>query len=141
MAIDNIYLVLKRKITILVQDNWALFPGDMLVFEKIGTRTIEKLSMHSSSTYITTPSYRLNYFEYENIKDFHTGETILTVNKCNSIDPKFKVSLPNYSQTDWSTYDEMILSGGVGIYTIDEIFEDVSIKYNREEKLKKILNG
>lgn len=135
---DKIYLILKTKISLMVQDNWALFVGDMLVFEKIGTKTVEKRREYNAPEYITSDVYRLNYFEYSQT-NFQTGKVSKLLNECNSIDVSIKVSKPNYSETQWLRINNIF--EGLEDYKIHHIFEDVSKIYNREDKLNKILNG
>lgn len=136
-----IYLKLKKNISILIEDgNWSLHPGDMIVLKKIGVRSFEKHEPRKSTQYIHTDSYILKGFEYSTYKDFkkafegENDERHMVWVKCNSIDTVIAVS-DNYQRTAL-TYSEMLYNK----LNLDDIFEDVSIPYNREKKLKKILN-
>ena len=57
---NKIYLRLKRDISILVADGyWSLHTGDMIVLQKIGTKSEIK-----RNEYIHSDSYLLTGFEY-----------------------------------------------------------------------------
>lgn len=136
---DKIYLILKKNISLMIEDNWALFVGDMLVFEKIGKKTVEEI-IRNAPEYITSDVYKLNYFEYEHTtytSNFEKSEINRVLYNCNSIDVFIRVSKERYSQTDWLSITNIFK--GLEEYKISDIFEDVSKKYHREDKLNKIL--
>jgi hypothetical protein len=149
----KIYLRLKRNISILVDDgNWSLHTGDMIVLEKIGIRTIEKQERFKSTQYISQDSYLLRGFEYENFKNVKEAfdgnpEYHMVWKDCFSVDTLIRVTNdgPNYETSNSVTYSEMLDNNKFnhrffGKFTMEDVFEDVSIKYNREEKLKNILD-
>ena len=145
---NKTYLRLKKDISLLVADgNWALYTGDMIVFQKIGTRSEIK---HNEYTH--TDSYLLTGFEYRTIKnisnvlkyDFEV-EYHMVWNECNSVDTIIKLSTgaPFYNNRSYNYNEILHLNKSntslVGNLKYDDVFEDVSITYNREDKLKEIL--
>jgi len=143
---NKIYLRLKRDISILVADgNWSLHCGDMIVLQKNGTRSEIKRNEYNANEYIHSDSYLLTGFEYKTIKDIMSMEYHTVWNECNSVDTLITISTgkPLYHSRT-CTYSEIISNNKLNITIVDnirhdDVFEDVSIKYNREDKLKEIL--
>jgi hypothetical protein len=150
---NKIYLKLKTDISILVADgNWSLHTGDMIVLQKIGTKSEIKRNEYKANEYIHSDSYLLTGFEYRTIKDMRKAfidrviEHHMVWNECNSVDTLITISTgsPLYHSRTY-TYSSMSFMKESGIplvdkITFDDVFEDVSITYNRENKLKEILN-
>lgn len=144
---NKIYLRLKRDISILVADGyWSLHNGDMIVLQKIGTRSEIKHNEHKANEYIHSDSYLLTGFEYRTIKDIISMEYHTVWNECNSVDTLITISTgkPLYHSRT-CTYSEIISNNKLNITIVDnikhnDVFEDVSITYNRDNKLKEILN-
>lgn len=144
---NKIYLRLKRDISILVSDgNWSLNTGDMIVLQKIGTKSEIKRNEYKADEYIHSDSYLLTGFEYKTIKDIISSEYHTVWNECNSVDTLITISTgkPLYHSRT-CTYSEIISNNKLNITIVDnirhdDVFEDVSITYNREDKLKEILN-
>lgn len=144
---NKIYLRLKRDISILVADGyWSLHTGDMIVLQKIGTRSEIKRNEYKANEYIHSDSYLLTGFEYRTIKDIISMEYHTVWNECNSVDTLITISTgkPLYHSRT-CTYSEIISNNKLNITIVDnikhdDVFEDVSITYNRDNKLKEILN-
>ena len=144
---NKIYLRLKRDISILVADGyWSLNNGDMIILQKIGTKSEIKRNEYKANEYIHSDSYLLTGFEYRTIKDIISMEYHTVWNECNSVDTLITISTgkPLYHSRT-CTYSEIISNNKLNITIVDnirhdDVFEDVSIKYNREDKLKEILN-
>lgn len=143
---NKIYLRLKRDISILVEDgNWSLHCGDMIVLQKNGTRSEIKRNEYKANEYIHSDSYLLTGFEYKTIKDIMSMEYHTVWNECNSVDTLITISTgkPLYHSRT-CTYSEIISNNKLNITIVDnirhdDVFEDVSITYNRDNKLKEIL--
>ena len=143
---NKIYLRLKRDISILVADgNWSLHTGDMIVLQKIGTKSEIKRNEYKANEYIHSDSYLLTGFEYKTIKDIMSMEYHTVWNECNSVDTLITISTgkPLYHSRT-CTYSEIISNNKLNITIVDnirhdDVFEDVSITYNRDNKLKEIL--
>lgn len=143
---NKIYLRLKRDISILVADgNWSLHTGDMIVLQKNGTRSEIKCNEYKANEYIHSDSYLLTGFEYKTIKDIMSMEYHTVWNECNSVDTLITISTgkPLYHSRT-CTYSEIISNNKLNITIVDnirhdDVFEDVSITYNRDNKLKEIL--
>ena len=143
---NKIYLRLKRDISILVADgNWSLHCGDMIVLQKNGTRSEIKRNEYKANEYIHSDSYLLTGFEYKTIKDIMSMEYHTVWNECNSVDTLITISTgkPLYHSRT-CTYSEIISNNKLNITIVDnirhdDVFENVSIPYNREDKLKEIL--
>jgi len=143
---NKIYLKLKKDISILVADgNWSLNKGDMIVLQKIGTKSELKRNEYSPNEYIHKDSYLLTGFEYRTIKDITSMEYHTVWNESNSVDTSITISTgkPYYNSKTY-TYSDMIQLNNDGFPLVlslkfDDIFEDVSIPYNRENKLEEIL--
>lgn len=144
---NKIYLRLKRDISILVADGyWSLHNGDMIVLQKVGTKSEIKRNEYKANEYIHSDSYLLTGFEYKTIKDIMSMEYHTVWNECNSVDTLITISTgkPLYHSRT-CTYSEIISNNKLNITIVDnirhdDVFEDVSITYNREDKLKEILN-
>lgn len=144
---NKIYLRLKKDISILVADgNWSLHTGDMIVLQKIGTKSELKRNDYSPNEYIHKDSYLLTGFEYRTIKDITSMEYHTVWNECNSVDTLITISTgkPLYHSRT-CTYSEIISNNKLNITIVDnirhdDVFEDVSTPYNRENKLEEILN-
>ena len=144
---NKIYLRLKRDISILVADgNWSLHTGDMIVLQKIGTKSEIKRNEYKANEYIHSDSYLLTGFEYRTIKDIISMEYHTVWNECNSVDTLITISTGKpYYHSRTCTYSEIISNNKLNITIVDnirhdDVFEDVSIPYNRDNKLKEILN-
>ena len=150
---NKIYLRLKRDISVLVPDgNWSLHPGDMIVFQKIGIKSEIKVNQYKANEYIHSDSYLLTGFEYRTFRDIKAAfdgdpEYHMLWNECNSVDTLITISTGAllYHSVTYTYYDILKISKlNMPILghklTFDDIFEDVSITYNREDKLKEILN-
>ncbi len=143
---NKIYLKLKRDISILVADgNWSLHTGDMIVLHKIGTKSEIKVNQFNRNEYIHSDSYLLTGFEYRTIKDITSMEYHKVWNECNSVDTSITISTgkPLYHSRT-CTYSEIISNDKLNITIVDnirldDVFEDVSTPYNRDNKLKEIL--
>jgi len=143
---NKIYLRLKRDISILVVDGyWSLHTGDMIVLQKIGTKSEIKRNEYKPNEYIHSDSYLLTGFEYKTIKDIISMEYHTVWNECNSVDTLITISTgkPLYHSRT-CTYSEIISNNKLNITIVDnirhdDVFEDVSLAYNRDNKLKEIL--
>lgn len=147
---NRIYLRLKKDMSILVSDgNWSLHTGDMLVFQKIGTKSEIKRNEYSANEYIHTDSYLLVGFEYKTIKDIKAAfegntEYHMVWKECNSVDTLIKLSTgaPLYHSKEL-TYSEILKYKDKQTPllkdTYEYYFDDVSLPYNRDNKLKEIL--
>lgn len=151
---NKIYLRLKKDISILVADgNWSLHTGDMIVLKKIGTKSEIKRNEYSPNEYINTDSYLLTGFEYRTFKDVKAAfegnkeeyNYHMVWYKCNSVDTLITISTgkPYYNSKTY-TYSDMIKLNNDGFSLVlnlkyDDVFEDLSLTYNRDNKLKKIL--
>ena len=139
------YLKLKRDISILVSDgSWSLNTGDMIVFQKIGTRSEIKGNEFKPNEYIHKDSYLLTGFEYRTIKDIKSMEYHTVWNECNSVDTLITISTgkPLYHSRT-CTYSEIISNNKLNITIVDnirhdDVFEDISIQYNRHNKIKEL---
>ena len=143
---NKIYLRLKKDISILVADgDWSLHTGDMIVLQKIGIKSEIKRNEYKANEYIHSDSYLLTGFEYKTIKDI-SMEYHTIWNECNSVDTLITISTgaPYYHSRTYTYYDIVKLNESytslVDSLKYDDVFEDVSITYNRENKLKEILN-
>lgn len=151
---NKIYLRLKKDISILVADgNWSLHTGDMIVLLKIGTKSEIKRNEYSPNEYIHSDSYLLTGFEYRTFKDLKAAfegnkeeyNYHMVWNECNSVDTLITISTgrPLYHNRTYNYYEILQLSNSntslVDILKYDDIFEDVSLTYNRDNKLKEIL--
>jgi hypothetical protein len=99
---------------------------------------------------IHNDSYLLLGFEYETYKDITKtlidGDTERhkVWNECNSVDTLIKISTGKpYYKSKTLTYSEIaeiVKTNNVIIdnYTFEDIFENVSITYNRDYKLKEL---
>ena len=142
---NKIYLRLKRDISILVADgNWSLHTGDMIVLQKIGTKSEIKRNEYKANEYIHSDSYLLTGFEYKTIKDIMSMEYHTVWNECNSVDTLITISTgkPLYHSRT-CTYSEIISNNKLNITIVDnirhdDVFEDVSIQYNRHNKIKEL---
>lgn len=142
---NKTYLKLKRDISILVVDgNWSLNPDDMIVLQKIGTKSEIKHNEYSPHEYIHKDSYLLTGFEYKTIKDITSMEYHTVWNDCNSVDTLITISSgkPYYNSRTY-TYSDMIQLNNDGFSLVvslkfEDIFEDVSIQYNRNNKLEEL---
>ena len=142
---NKIYLKLKIDISILVADGyWSLHCGDMIVLHKIGTKSEVKRNDYSPNEYIHKDSYLLTGFEYRTIKDITSMEYHTVWNECNSVDTLITISTgkPLYHSRT-CTYSEIISNNKLNITIVDnirldDIFEDVSIQYNRHNKIKEL---
>ena len=143
---NKIYLRLKKDISILVADgDWSLHTGDMIVLQKIGIKSEIKRNEYKANEYIHSDSYLLTGFEYKTIKDIISMEYHTVWNECNSVDTLITISTgkPLYHSRT-CTYSEIISNNKLNITIVDnirhdDVFEDVSIPYNRDNKLKEIL--
>lgn len=150
---NKIYLRLKRDISILVSDgNWSLNTGDMIVLQKIGTKSEIKRNEYKADEYIHSDSYLLTGFEYKTIKDIISSEYHTVWNECNSVDTLITISTgkPYYNSKTY-TYSDMIQLNNDGFSLVpkstsyssanlkfEDVFEDVSIQYNRHNKIKEL---
>lgn len=139
------YLRLKRDISIIVSDgNWSLHTGDMIVFQKIGTKSEVKVNEFKPNEYIHKDSYLLTGFEYRTIKDIKSMEYHTVWNECNSVDTLITISTGKpYYNSRTCTYSEIIQLNNDGFSLVrdlkfEDVFEDVSIQYNRHNKIKEL---
>lgn len=148
-----ICLKLKKNISLLVFDgNWSLNKNDILIFKKVGIKSTIKRKEHSSNEYIHSYSYLLLGFEYSTYKDLKLAmdgnpEYHMVWHECNSVDTliTLQTGAPYYHINN-ITLDEILKLKEldqilVGHIKFQDIFDDVSISYNREDKLNKILNN
>lgn len=144
---NKIYLRLKKRMSILLDDGWwSLDPGDMIVLQKVGIKTTELNESHSPTKYIKSDCYLTSAIEYKKIKNFVAImrdknleiEYHMDWKETCAIDSIMRVSIdsPYYSLSKSRTYSEMIESGY--IKSVD-VFDDVSLQYNREEKLNELI--
>jgi hypothetical protein len=142
---NKTYLRLKRDISILVADgNWSIHTGDMIVLQKIGTKSEVKVNQFKANEYIHSDSYLLTGFEYRTIKDIKSMEYHTVWNECNSVDTLITISTgkPLYHSRT-CTYSEIISNNKLNIAIVDnirhdDVFDDVSIQYNRDNKIKEL---
>ena len=114
---NKIYLRLKRDISILVADGyWSLHNGDMIVLQKIGTRSEIKRNEYKANEYIHSDSYLMTGFEYKTIKDIISMEYHTVWNECNSVDTLITISTgkPLYHSRT-CTYSEIISNNKLNI--------------------------
>lgn len=153
---DKIYLRLKQNISVLVYDgNWSLKKGDMIVLQKIGVRTsiineIYKPTRYKPTRYETRDCYLTTAFEYSKIKN------IPEIYKDKNIEVEYEMCWEEYNSIDMlitiSHHPTGVPYGTIrGPYTytdiiekfhqfIPEWFEDVSVQYNRENKINLIVD-
>ena len=148
---DKIYLRLKQNISVLVHDgNWSLREGDMIVLQKIGVRTIAINEDFKPTRYDTKDCYLTTGFEYNklvNISELFNntadiGKYEMTWQECNNVDMLMTIShqqpgVPYGSTRGPYTYTDIVehLS-----QFIPRWFDDVSLQYNRENKLNFLID-
>jgi hypothetical protein len=115
----------------------------MIVLQKIGTRSEIKRNEYKPNEYIHSDSYLLTGFEYRTIKDI-SMEYHTVWNECNSVDTLITISTgkPLYHSRT-CTYAEIISNNKLNITIVDnirldDVFDDVSIQYNRDNKIKEL---
>jgi hypothetical protein len=145
---NKIYLKLKKDISIIISDgNWHLNIGDMIVLQKIGTKSkiIRNEYKAKATEYIhSDDSYILTGFEYTTIKDITSLECHTVWKECNSVDTLITISTGKpYYHSRTCTYSEIISNNKLNTILDnirhDDLFEDLSIIYNRDNKIKEIL--
>lgn len=150
---DKIYLRLKQNINVLVHDgNWSLREGDMIVLQKIGVRTIAVNEDYKPTRYETTDCYLTTAFEYKklvNISEIFKGKGKnieakyeMCWEECNNVDMLITIShqvpgVPYGSQRGPYTYTDLLESLP---QFIPQWFDDVSLQYNRENKLNFLID-
>lgn len=148
---DKIYLRLKQNISVLVHDgNWSLREGDMIVLQKIGVRTIAINEDYKPTRYETKDCYLTTGFEYNklvNISELFNntadvGKYEMTWHECNNVDMLMTIShqppgVPYGSTRGPYTYTDLVENLSQFIPTW---FEDVSLQYNRENKLNFLID-
>lgn len=148
---DKIYLRLKQNISVLVHDgNWSLREGDMIVLQKIGVRTIAINEDFKPTRYDTKDCYLTTGFEYNklvNISELFNntadiGKYEMTWQECNNVDMLMTIShqqpgVPYGSTRGPYTYTDLVENLSQFIPTW---FEDVSLQYNRENKLNFLID-
>lgn len=148
---DKIYLRLKQNIGVLVHDgNWTLREGDMIVLQKIGVRTIAINEDYKPTRYETKDCYLTTGFEYKklvNISEIFKGKNVkgkyeMVWEDCNNVDMLISIShqvpgVPYGSTRGPYTYTDLVENLSQFIPTW---FEDVSLQYNRENKLNFLID-
>ncbi len=148
---NKIYLRLKKGISILLDDGWwSLDIGDMIVLQKIGIMVLNE--PYQSSNYIKSDCYLTSAIEYKTIKNIEQAfnkdeetEYHMKWEDRNCINSQIKISMgvPHYQSSKILTYFEMlktpVLIPFPKVTTMEDVFEDVSLQYNRDTKLKEIL--
>lgn len=151
----KIYLRLKKAISILMDDGWwSLNIGDMIVLQKIGIITTELNELHQSTKYIKSDCYLTSAIEYRTYKSIkqlfnknEETEYYMKWDDYESIDSLIRVSYgpPHYQSSKPLTYFEMlktpVLIPFPKVTTMEDVFDDVSLQYNRDNKLNKILEN
>lgn len=148
---DKIYLRLKQNISVLVHDgNWSLREGDMIVLQKIGVRTIAINEDFKPTRYDTKDCYLTTGFEYNklvNISELFNntsdvGKYEMTWQECNNVDMLMTIShqqpgVPYGTSRGPYTYTDIVehLS-----QFIPRWFDDLSLQYNRENKLNFLID-
>lgn len=123
------YLRLKESISLqLPDDNWAFHEDDVLVIEKIGVK-VTTMNISGSINRTISESWRLNEVRYNKLIDFisEPKKYELEILKPNIIDTKFQGK--NTLWVPLSSSD-----------SYNNIFEDVTIQYLREDKIKSLIN-
>ena len=148
---DKIYLRLKQNISVLVHDgNWSLREGDMIVLQKIGVRTIAITEVYKPTRYETKDCYLTVAFEYKklvNISEIFKGKNIeakyeMCWEECNNVDMLITIShqvpgVPYGAQRGPYTYTDLLENLP---QFIPQWFDDVSLQYNRENKLNFLID-
>lgn len=148
---DKIYLRLKQNIGVLVHDgNWSLREGDMIVLQQIGVRTIAINEDYKPTRYETTDCYLTTAFEYKklvNISEIFKGKNIeakyeMCWEECNNVDMLMTIShqvpgVPYGAQRGPYTYTDLLENLP---QFIPQWFDDVSLQYNRENKLNFLID-
>lgn len=143
---DKIYLRLKQNISVLIRDgNWSLREGDMIVLQKIGVRTIAINEDYKPTRYETTDCYLTTAFEYKKLVNMSeifnntadVGKYEMCWEECNNVDMLMTISyqppgVPYGAQRGPYTYTEIVENFS---QFIPQWFDDVSLQYNRENKL------
>lgn len=146
---DKIYLRLKKHISVLVYDgNWSLHEGDMIVLQKIGVRTIAINETHKPTRYETKDCYLTTAFEYRklvNISEMYKGDEAkyeMCWEDYNNVDMLIKISyqptgVPYGAIRGPYTYTDLLENFS---RFIPQWFDDVSLQYNRENKLNFLID-
>jgi hypothetical protein len=148
---NKIYLRLKQNISVLVNDgNWSLREGDMIVLQKIGVRTIAINEDYKPTRYETKDCYLTTGFEYKklvNISEIFKDKNAeakykMVWEECNNVDMLITIShqppgVPYGSTRGPYTFTDIIENFSL---FIPHWFDDVSIQYNRENKLNFLID-
>jgi hypothetical protein len=148
---DKIYLRLKQNISVLVHSgNWSLREGDMIVLQKIGVRTIAINEDHKPTQYETKDCYLTTGFEYKKLVNMSeilnnkadVGIYEMVWEDCNNVDMLMTISyqppgVPYGASRGPYTYTDIVENFS---RFITEWFDDVSVQYNRENKLNFLID-
>lgn len=151
VIMNKIYLRLKQNISVLVHDgNWSLREGDMIVLQKIGVRTIAITEVYKPTRYETKDCYLTTGFEYKklvNISEIYKGKNVeakheMVWEDCNNVDMLITISyqppgVPYGSTRGPYTYTDLLENL---TQFIPQWFDDVSLQYNRENKLNFLID-
>lgn len=148
---NKIYLRLKQNINALLDDgNWSLREGDMIVLQRIGVRTIAIHEGYKPTRYESKDCYLTTAFEYRkliNIPEIFKGKDVeakheMCWEECNSVDMLMTIlhqapGVPYGATRGPYTYTELLENLP---QFIPQWFDDVSIQYNRENKLNLLID-
>lgn len=148
---DKIYLRLKQNISVLVHSgNWSLREGDMIVLQKIGVRTTTINEDHKPNQYETKDCYLTTGFEYKKLVNMSeifnnkadVGKYEMVWEDCNNVDMLMTISyqppgVPYGASRGPYTYTDIVENFS---RFITEWFDDVSVQYNRENKLNFLID-
>lgn len=123
----KIYLKIKTDISISLQDSsWCFYENDILIIENIGEELIINDNGYGKIEKIVNIVWRLNEIIYNKI---------LCI-----VDIKYKLTslYPNLIN---ATYRKNCKDIKLSNIIDNDIFEDISIVYNRDEKIDKVLKS
>jgi hypothetical protein len=126
---DKIYLKLKQSISLTLQeDTWAFHENDLLIIEKVGEKVTITNDGYGKTNRHISEVWRLNEIRYNKLTCIKDMTYELTILNPNLIGAKFQGS-----NTLWTE-----LSSDMRVDTRGMIFDDVSVEYIRDEKIKKL---
>jgi hypothetical protein len=149
---NKIYLRIRKNVMILLDDGfWTLTLGDMIVFQKIGQKLKEVRHSNNNIKYIKEDCYLTTSIEYSTIKNLREVvvekkdiEYYMVSKEINIIDTLIKISENQYSYSISYTYSELIdrlERQDIELTSFfNSAFENVTLLYNRDDKINKILN-
>lgn len=135
------YLKVKvEHLSVTLQDtSWGFYKDTIFVFESVGW-LVEYIApdWNRKTEYISKECIRLNKIIYDKLVEFHPETryeiTEIEPNVINA-DFHYNYGAPYYKNLNCNA--ELIMND---IDILNELFEDVSLEYNREEKITNLLD-